>query len=691
MALENLDVFYTGKIFEIPRLQRPYSWEEKQIKSLLHDIQTAKVRETSHYCGPIFIEATGERSRQQRGELSHFNILDGQQRTTTIMLIAKVLSKHHLFLQTLEGEDEALKRRVLRQQGDLQMLFSYPSHDQDRGQNNLDSIRLRFNQENMDEVFRHIIFANPAEQPEIVHKGADRLLSNYRWISQNIDTEFGIIDLNDLFDLTQVFLGSILVQMVDMGGNRLNKYTVFESINNRGLSLSEFDKIKNLCLHIAEQHENRCNENGSDVVISKDFVQERWFSTFSHLYDYELVKKETDVIYDLWRVLENTPEPCNKEEIFNLISDEFHLLVDEDVETELNRLHRFISYWPTYCEAYCKVYTKRALYQYNPDHMTPTAATNLKRILEQIGYPSILTCALTTSMLKYNQEEFEILTTYFEKYLFRLHGLNIVARITSGRAERVALANHILNNQNLDDTKNEISEIIVRFAPLRTVVNTLFNEHDVYNKKWNIKVLYYLLYRIELDLNDIVPNFENNASRQKEEIEHILPQRCRTHWGEYVDWENEDTSNNWKHRIGNLTLTRDNASNRELYNYNIETKCSTGENYTYEEGRMIERFVAKVAKYYTGEYKWGQREINTLTAFYGKMIVKLWALPHQDDLQEFQVQEDTFANFERYNGEELVRDREDFHENPLFNITRYTDPIEICGFEADDIIRNREN
>ena len=73
------------------------------------------------------------------------------------------------------------------------------------------------------------------------------------------------------------------------------------------------------------------------------------------------------------------------------------------------------------------------------------------------------------------------------------------------------------------------------------------------------------------------------------------------------------------------------------------------------------------------------------------MIVKLWALPHQDDLQEFQVQEDTFANFERYNGEELVRDREDFHENALFNITRYTDPIEICGFEADDIIRNRED
>ena len=106
MSLESLDEFYSGKIFEIPLLQRPYSWETKQIKSLLHDIQTAKTRETSHYCGPIFIEETGANSLQQRGQLLHYNILDGQQRTTTIMLIARVLSKHRLFLETLQSESE---------------------------------------------------------------------------------------------------------------------------------------------------------------------------------------------------------------------------------------------------------------------------------------------------------------------------------------------------------------------------------------------------------------------------------------------------------------------------------------------------------------------------------------------------------------------------------------------------------
>ena len=685
MALESLNDFYSGKIFEIPILQRPYSWENSQIKSLLQDIKTAKIRDASHYCGPIFIEATGESTRQLRGDLTHYNILDGQQRTTTIMLIAKVLSNHRFFLENLESDDRDLREAVAGIRGDLKALFSYASFGQDRGRNDLDSIRLRFNQETMDDMFNHIIFSNPADAPEAEHKGAERLLANFRWISENVDVNFEINDLDDLLEVTQVFLDSILVQMVDMGGNRLNKYTVFESINNRGLDLSEFDKIKNLCLHIAEQHEIRCEEVGSEPVISKEFVQERWFQTFTFLYDYELVSDETDVIYDLWRVLENSPNPCTKDNIFNQISDEFQGLVDEDDNDALDRLHRFVSYWPSFCENYCKVYTTRLGRQYSLENMTEIAATNLRRMLEHTSFPKILKCALTTSMLKYEPEEFESLTSYFEKYVFRLHGLNIVARTTTGRTERIALANHILNNQNLTDTKAELSNIIVNFAPLRSIVNSFFNEHDVYNKKWNKKEIYYFLFRIELDLNEIAPNFQNNSTRQEEEIEHILPQRCRTHWAEYEDWENEDTSNNWKHRIGNLTLTRDNDSNRELLNYNIERKCNTGPDYTYEEGRMIERVVAEVSKYYTGDYKWGQREINTLTAFYGKMLVKLWALPHENDLQEFQVQEDTLANFERYH-EELDMDREGFEEDVMVRFSRYTDPVEICDFDPEDIV-----
>ena len=686
MALESLNDFYSGKIFEIPILQRPYSWESTQIKSLLQDMKTSKIRDTSHYCGPIFIEDTDQRTRQVRGELNHYNILDGQQRTTTIMLVAKVLSNHPIFRETLEyGDEESQRGEVLRIQQDLMAIFSYPSYGQERGHSQYDSARLRFNQEAMDEMFNHIIFSNPADAPEAEHKGAERLLANFRWISENVDVNFEINDLDDLLEVTQVFLDSILVQMVDMGGNRLNKYTVFESINNRGLDLSEFDKIKNLCLHIAEQHESRYEEKEIEPVITKDFVQERWFRTFTFLYDYELVSDETDVIYDLWRVLENSPNPSTKDNIFNIISEEFQNLVDGDDREQLDRLRTFVSYWPSYCEAYCKVYTRRRGHQYSLENMTEIAATNLRRILEHISFPGILKCALTTSMLKYSQEEFESLTTYFEKYVFRLHGLNIVARTTTGRSERIALANHILNNQNLTDTKIEISNIIVNFAPLRSIVNSFFNEHDVYNKKWNKKEIYYFLFRIELDLNEIAPNYQNNLTRQEEEIEHILPQRCRTHWAEYEDWENEDTSNNWKHRIGNLTLTRDNDSNRDLWNYNIERKCNTGPDYTYEEGRMIEGVVAEVSKYYTGDYKWGQREINTLTAFYGKMLVKLWALPHENDLQAFQVQEDTFANFERYH-EELDMNRKGFEENVMFRLSRFIDPIEICDFDSEDIV-----
>ena len=49
------------------------------------------------------------------------------------------------------------------------------------------------------------------------------------------------------------------------------------------------------------------------------------------------------------------------------------------------------------------------------------------------------------------------------------------------------------------------------------------------------------------------------------------------------------------------------------------------------------------------------------------------------------MQEDTFANFERYH-EELDMDREGFEEDVMFRFSRYTDPIEICDFDPEDIV-----
>ena len=66
----------------IPEYQRPYSWTEKHTTSLLHDIQKSSLENKSWFIGTVY--TTKHSSRSLNGE-----ILDGQQRLTTIQLILK--------------------------------------------------------------------------------------------------------------------------------------------------------------------------------------------------------------------------------------------------------------------------------------------------------------------------------------------------------------------------------------------------------------------------------------------------------------------------------------------------------------------------------------------------------------------------------------------------------------------------
>ncbi|CAM4181027.1 DUF262 domain-containing protein [Serratia silvae] len=68
--------------FSIPEYQRPYIWQDGQITKLLRDIaeHQAHSRSIPYYLGSVILHADGER----------LNIIDGQQRLTTLALIAHI-------------------------------------------------------------------------------------------------------------------------------------------------------------------------------------------------------------------------------------------------------------------------------------------------------------------------------------------------------------------------------------------------------------------------------------------------------------------------------------------------------------------------------------------------------------------------------------------------------------------------
>lgn len=97
-------------VFKIPKFQRDYSWGNDEWSELWEDIDTSLKEDEAHYMGYLVLQSVGKNT---------FNVIDGQQRITTLSLIILAAMK-------------MLKRLI------------EDNIDSDDNKNRLDSIRTRF-------------------------------------------------------------------------------------------------------------------------------------------------------------------------------------------------------------------------------------------------------------------------------------------------------------------------------------------------------------------------------------------------------------------------------------------------------------------------------------------------------------------------------------------------------------------
>ena len=85
--------------FLIPSFQRGYRWEEKQVCDLLEDIMQFanddNVKSDSYFLQPIVVKSV-RRSLSDSSEIEAYEVLDGQQRLTTLLLILKELLRGYM-------------------------------------------------------------------------------------------------------------------------------------------------------------------------------------------------------------------------------------------------------------------------------------------------------------------------------------------------------------------------------------------------------------------------------------------------------------------------------------------------------------------------------------------------------------------------------------------------------------------
>ena len=225
-------MFLQREQYVIPDFQRPYSWRLDQCRKLIEDLMEAYNAETDYFLGNIII-AVGEKKR----DMPH--VVDGQQRLISIWLILKVMSVLKPEVKTLS--DAIFTYNWDGTQSDLKIASEVIESD-DRVW--IDKIAEWGETDFESNITKHVKngeFVYPPKGKSLV---ANALYFYY--IYKNFLLDYGDVELHKYlrFFLEQVTL--LPIELVGANQEEANSraLTIFETINNRGMDLSDADIFK---------------------------------------------------------------------------------------------------------------------------------------------------------------------------------------------------------------------------------------------------------------------------------------------------------------------------------------------------------------------------------------------------------------------------------------------------------------
>ena len=118
-SLVSLNGLLTGnQIFDIPVYQRGYAWERKNLEDLWEDLYYLDPSK-KHYFGTVLLKDSEKTARTALAALKRFDVIDGQQRLTTILiLLREIISQlKEVSANELLGDVDALERSFLKDGG----------------------------------------------------------------------------------------------------------------------------------------------------------------------------------------------------------------------------------------------------------------------------------------------------------------------------------------------------------------------------------------------------------------------------------------------------------------------------------------------------------------------------------------------------------------------------------------------
>jgi uncharacterized protein with ParB-like and HNH nuclease domain len=275
-----------GVVYAIPRYQREYTWGKAQWESLFDDVLE---NDPGYFLGSIIcINQTTDTLAVQQLE-----VVDGQQRLTTLSLLFAALYQSLKRDENDLDEDQRvelinLKRKLVLKKGDDQLRVI------PQIQNN--------NQNDYRAVLSDVSVISPFDTP--AYAGNRKIFRAFRYFQTRIEEM--VQSKNDRLSSIMAFLDKVsqaCLVKIEVASHA-DAYTLFESLNNRGMPLTAIDLIKNKLLAHLETTEPGKVDHYFDVwnkllgFLGDDYsVQERFFRHYYNAFKDQLnvpFRKEED-------------------------------------------------------------------------------------------------------------------------------------------------------------------------------------------------------------------------------------------------------------------------------------------------------------------------------------------------------------------------------------------------------------
>lgn len=583
--------------YTIDYFQREFRWERKHIEQLITDLEASffsnysneHEREqveyyNSYYLGPIVISNKND----------NLSIIDGQQRLTSLTLLLIYIFNLQKDNQNAEPIESLIRSRKFGK-------YSYNLNIEER----IECLNALLKNGEYD--------ANGKDE------SVKNLVARYEDIKELFPEELKNSSLPFFIDWLKEKV--VFVKIVAYSDE--NAYTIFETMNDRGLNLTPTEMLKGYLLS------KMPNEK-------KSYLNGLWRKKIGELHEYD--KSEDLEFFRAWLRAKyaDTIRPGRKgaaNEDFEKIGTSFHSWVKDRLKLlGLSKKSDFIKFVETDFNFYTNLYLKIAEAQYE-----------FKKELEYLYYIDYygiaysLAYPLLMASIKLNDDEniitkkLNIVARFIETFtVYRSVNYRTLAQ-SSIRYTIYSLVKEI-RDRTPEDLVKIFTKRITEFDEDLTGILS-FGLHQQ-----NKRFVKYLLARITnfIESESGIPsNFDNYVSdsiKKPYQIEHIWADNFDEHKDEF---EQRDEFNTYRNRIGGLLLLpkgtnqsfKDDPYNKKLPHYLKENLLAQSLHQDcYSKNPNFLNFIQSIKLNFKPYQNFGKNELVERTELYKKICKKIWDL-----------------------------------------------------------------